>query len=428
MYIELPVSVGGSVTGLYQLVQGLDKDQYDPIVLFHGPNAYRTHFQAIGVQTLVLSENGAKPSTSQTAQSIGQTTSKRDIAARLSRHSEGLAEAYRLTRRARLVAGTYWPLGRHIARLIKEWNVSLVHNNNSLMGNRAGVIGAHLAGVPQVCHVRGLAEFSRVERGLASFVDAFIYMSRAVEQLYLDLGIPQEKGHVVYDGFNTEISAKKQAHECRAELGLTEQDKVITNVGRLDWWKGQDYFLQAIAQLVLSEPNIKALLVGSPDNNSVSQAFHQKLVQMVADLRLSDHVIFTGFRSDVQDLMAASDVVVHSSSEPEPFGRVVVEAQLMGRPVVATGAGGVLDIIQDRETGLLVPPQDADAMAQAIGWLLQNREQAETMGQCSRQRAQERFTVQQHITQVQHIYNSILATQEQKALKARYEKCSKKRS
>ena len=419
MYIEQPVSVGGSVTGLYQLVRGLDRSRYEPIVLFHGPNAYRSQFQALGVQTLVLSEHSSTPSTPQMAQSISSNTSKRDIAARLSRHSEGLAEAYRLTRRARLVALTYWPLGRRIARLIREWNVNLVHNNNSLMGNRAGIIGAHLAGVPQVCHVRGLIEFSLVEKRLASFVDAFIYMSRAVEQLYLDLGIPQEKGHVVYDAFDTDIFAQKDTDATRAELGLTKRDRVITNVGRLDWWKGQDYFVQAIAKLVPSEPNIKALLVGSPDSNTVSQAYHQKLVQMVADLGLSDRVIFTGFRSDVPDLMAASDIVVHSSSEPEPFGRVVVEAQLMGRPVVATGAGGVLDIIQDRETGLRVPPQDEEAMAQAIEWLLQNHKQAEIMGRRGQQRAQERFTVQQHLAKVQSIYDSILATQKQKALKVR---------
>jgi glycosyltransferase involved in cell wall biosynthesis len=215
------------------------------------------------------------------------------------------------------------------------------------------------------------------------------------------------------------VSASYETAKLRTELGLSTQHKVISNVGRLDWWKGQDYFIQAMAHIVPSQPDVKALLIGAPDDSASSLAFHQRLEQMVTDLGLSNHVMFTGYRSDVPDLLAASEIVIHSSSEPEPFGRVIVEAMLAGRPVVATRAGGVLDIVQDRETGLLVPPRNADAMAQAIQWLLQNREQAEIIGQHGRQRAQERFTIKRHVTQIQRIYDSVLASQKHKAWKER---------
>jgi glycosyltransferase involved in cell wall biosynthesis len=126
-------------------------------------------------------------------------------------------------------------------------------------------------------------------------------------------------------------------------------------------------------------------------------------------LQLSDHFIFTGFRADVPRIMATSDIVVHSASEPEPFGRVIVEAMAAGRPVVATAAGGPLDIIEDQVTGLLVPPQNAALMAKAIQQLLQNREQATMIGQRAQQVAKERFSVEQHVTAVQRIYQKILA-------------------
>jgi glycosyltransferase involved in cell wall biosynthesis len=250
-------------------------------------------------------------------------------------------------------------------------------------------------------------------------------MSTAIQNLYDGLGMPPEKGHVIYDPFDASAfapapatrvtgdsaTARRMKHSAlRAELGIKEDDRVISNVGRLEWWKGQDYFLQAIAEIVPSYPNVKALLIGAPDHTQVGHEFHQKLQQMVQELNLSEHVLFTGFRSDVTDILRMSEIVVHSASEPEPFGRVVVEAMLVSRPVVATAAGGVLDIVQDQVTGLLVPPKEATAMAHAIRQLLQDREKATRMGQDARKNAKERFSVKQHIAAIQNIYESILIT------------------
>jgi glycosyltransferase involved in cell wall biosynthesis len=125
-------------------------------------------------------------------------------------------------------------------------------------------------------------------------------------------------------------------------------------------------------------------------------------------LGLSQHVIFTGFRSDVAQIMAMSDLIVHSASEPEPFGRVVVEAMLAGRPVVATAAGGVLDIVEDNVTGITVPPKDAVAMARAIDYLLQNPTTARTMGQRAQEEANKRFSIEQHVAAVHSLYEEIL--------------------
>jgi glycosyltransferase involved in cell wall biosynthesis len=211
---------------------------------------------------------------------------------------------------------------------------------------------------------------------------------------------------------------------------------MITNVGRLTWWKGQDYFVQAIADLVhnstvrngtrrsfgrrsvggetssdtANQPTIKAVLIGAPDADPGSQAFYARLRRMVSDMGLSDHVLFAGFRSDVPDILAASDMVVHSSSEPEPFGRVVVEAMLAERPVIATDAGGPSDILEHEKTGLLVPLKDAPAMAQALAQLIENPLAAARMGQRARASAQERFSLKQHIAAIHGLYQEVLDT------------------
>jgi len=401
LYIEAPAAVGGSVIGLYELVRGLDTSRYQPVVLFHRPNPYCEQFRVLDVPVIVLDE---RPPASPVA------GSRRDIAASLSRYGNWLAKSYRAAKQAYLIARRDWPLARRVAHIIENEAIALVHHNNSLSGNRATVMAARLAGVPQICHVRMLRPFSPFERYLARSVDAFIYMSKAIEQLYRELGIPAHKGQVIYDPFDIRVFERvNQVAELRTELGLADQDRLISNVGRLDWWKGQDYFVQAMAQVVQSHPNAKALIVGAPDPTLSSQTHYQRVQQLVTDLGLSDAVIFAGFRADIPRILAASDIVVHSSSEPEPFGRVIVEAMAAGRPTIATSAGGVLDIIEDQVTGLLVPPKDATALAQAIQKLLGNEEHARIIGQRARQRARERFSVEQHVTAVQRIYQQILS-------------------
>lgn len=387
---------------MYELVRGLDTNLYEPIVLFHGPNPYRERFRALGVRVITLSERAptaAPPAGSQ-----------RDIAASLSRYSNGLAKGYRAVRPVYVLVRRDWPLARRVACIIRDEAIDLVHHNNGL--NRAAVIAARLAGVPYICHFRLFPALSFVDRCLARSVHSFVYISRAVEQWCRDQGVPADRGQLVYDPFDLEV-VKHVDHtdELRAEFGLSDQDWMVSNVGRLDWWKGHDYFLQAMAEVVQSYPSTKAFVVGAPDPTSLSQAYYQRIRELVTDLQLSDHVVFTGYRVDIPRIMAASDIVVHSASEPEPLGRVIVEAMAAGRPVVATAAGGVLDIVEDQVTGLLVPLKDAALMARAIQQLLQDREQAQMMGQRAQQSARERFSVEQHVTAIQCIYQQALTPQ-----------------
>ncbi|MCC6454717.1 MAG: glycosyltransferase family 4 protein [Caldilineaceae bacterium] len=396
LFIEKPPFVGGSVISLYELVSRLDHSRFEPVMLFFGPNPYRERFRQLGIQVETLSE-----------QMPGSSQNTRDIAGTLGRYSRHAAGTYAFLKDLYRFAQRDYPIAKRTARYIEELRIDLVHHNNCLSTDRATVLGAALARVPQTVHVRTLGAFGMVERYLARSVDGFIYISQAVEGLYRGLGIPREKGHIIYNGF-TLPQAHTDASHLRKEFGLCAQDRVISNVGRIEWWKGQDYFLETMAQIVKMQPNTKALLVGGVDSTQQNEAYHHKLQQMTQELGLANHVIFTGFRSDIPQIMAMSDLVVHSASEPEPFGRVVVEAMLAGRPVVATAAGGVLDIIEDKVTGLTVPPKDVAAMTGAIQYLLHRPAEAAVMGQRAQQEASKRFSVEQHVRCVQSLYQQIL--------------------
>ena len=402
LYIEKPAFVGGSITGLYETIHGLDRDRFEPVVLFHGPNPYREKFHALGVEVIVL--NNDLPSGI-------QQVSTRDIAASLSRFGDWLGDAYRIAKQAQVMWRKDRPLAVRVAEIIREAKIDLIHHNNSLPGDRETIWAGKMAGIPQISYIRVLHDFGFWERRLARSVNLFIYMSQAIEKHYLARGISASQGRVIYDSFDLQTDIHSNHRQAlRSEFGVAEQGWVISNIGRLDWWKGHEYFVEAIGQAIKSTPNIKALIVGEPDATALSQSYYQKIQEQVQRLGLVDHVIFTGFRTDIPEIMAASDIIVHSASEPEPFGRVAVEAMTAGRPIVATAAGGILEIVKDQETGLLVPPKDATAMAEAIHYLSENRERAVEMGRAGRLDAERRFSLDKHIASIQEVYEQLLGT------------------
>ena len=385
---------GGTATALYDLLQCLDKNLYEPIVLYYESDPYLEKIKGLGVKVLILSTKSP---------ALDEIVFQPETTAYLHRYGKGTAFLYRSICACIMV--------NRVVSLIKREGISLVHHNDNLRQDRFTVLAAWLAGVPQVCHMHAFSQLFWFEKLLIRTVDSFIYVSKAVEKYYLDFQLPVDKGLVIYNGFNVASSeqvAPQEVSQIRSEFNVGDQEILISNVGRLDVWKGQDYFIEAIAQVIQPHPHVKALIVGAPGTRPHLQAYYQKLQKLVADLNLANHVIFTGFRSDIPQIMAASDILVHSASEPEPFGRVIVEGMLSKRLVIGVDAGGVPEIIDDQLTGLLVPTKNAAKMAAAILWVINHPEQAARMGETAQQKAKERFSIEQHVFSIQQIYQKIL--------------------
>jgi glycosyltransferase involved in cell wall biosynthesis len=132
------------------------------------------------------------------------------------------------------------------------------------------------------------------------------------------------------------------------------------------------------------------LLVG--DATFGEKSFVDELKEMCRELGVAEKVVFTGFRDDVPVIMRSIDLLVHASTLPEPFGMVLIEAMAASRPVVATRAGGVQEIVDSGVTGILVPPGDEDAMARAIVEILSDGGLRQRMGEAGLRRVEERFS------------------------------------
>jgi glycosyltransferase involved in cell wall biosynthesis len=301
-----------------------------------------------------------------------------------------------------------------LVRLIRENNVDLIHFNNSLRSAKAAIQAARLTGLPCVCHVRGFTDLKPYDLKFGRSVDLFVFISRAIEQDCRRQGI-SSTGIVVHNVVDLEefpsfAERSPDADAVRAEFGWDPGTPVVGVVGRLDWWKGHETFLEAVAQATARVDNLKALIVGAPVDTPSSQRYLQDLQAMTCSLGLEDKVVFTGFRSDIARLMSALDIVVLSSSTPEPFGRVVIEGMAAFKPVIATAAGGVLDIIRDGLDGRLVPIRDAHAMSQAIVELVLDPDQAKKMGRAARRRVETRFTLPRQVATIEQVYSTLLDT------------------
>lgn len=401
-------SRGGSAVSLYHLIKGLDNNRYTPTVLFYAQeNPYiGSKLAESGVTVLTLEKQQREHSPVSS-----MPVKRRDIAKWLETHCGKWASRVYVSLKLyyqfmRQDVPRIWP----IARMIREKGIDLIHLNSGLRNGKPGLIAAWLTGVPCVCHVRMFAELNHFDRILARAVDTFVFISSAVAQDHITQGVPPAKGTVVHNAVDLEsLAPTYDATSVRSEFGWTADERVVGIIGRLDWWKGHEYFLEAMAEVSQQIPNLRGLIIGAPEATPLNSEYFQKLQSLTKSLGLEGKVVFTGFRSDVPRLLFALDVVVHASSLPEPFGRVIIEGMAAGKPVVATAAGGVLDIIEDGVNGLLVPCKDSKAIAEAVLGLFSDREKAGQMGLAARQRVEERFTVQSHVAVIQTIYDSILA-------------------
>jgi len=286
-----------------------------------------------------------------------------------------------------------------LALLIRREEFDLVLAD-SAKADIYGTLAGWLVRRPVVWHIHDIFRapvFSGLNLWLLTicakhFAARIISVSEAAKMALVELGVPEEKIQTVYNGIDMEQARKtKKAEEVRMELGIDPDTPLAGMVGRLVDWKGPDYFIRAAAGVAEALPEARFVMVG--DAVFGEKSYVDSLKDLCKELGLEDRVVFTGFRDDILDIMSSLDVLIHASVQPEPFGQVLLEAMAEGCPVVATKGGGVSEIVDDGITGLLVPPRDAEAMAEAIVAILGDKDRAERMGAAGLRKVNESFTV-----------------------------------
>lgn len=302
-----------------------------------------------------------------------------------------------------------WDLAGRVAR---DGRTSRLLYANS---QKAFVVAA-LAGLrcrrPVVWHLRdilGPPHFSalntRAVVALANWgAERVVANSRATADAFVAHGGQRAKVRVVHNGIDPvpfDAVSDADARALREQLS-PGAGYVMAVFGRLHEWKGQH---TAIAAMRALPSEVHLWIVGAPLFGE--QAFEQGLRIQAAQLGLGSRVHFLGFRRDVAALMRAADVVVHTSMLPEPFGRVIVEGMLSRRPVIATAAGGVGEILVDGRTGVLVPPGNAAAIAAAVQALRDDAPRAAAIAAAGSAHARSTFSLDAMVRGVRAVLDEV---------------------
>jgi glycosyltransferase involved in cell wall biosynthesis len=296
-----------------------------------------------------------------------------------------------------------WRLGRGVSALrgvARAERAAIVHGN-VLRASAYAAPAARAAGCPLVWHVRDLHRRGPAAAWLCREAAAVLAISRSVAA-----ALPcADRATVVYNSVTVPAATPRS----RAELGLPPVGPLVAMAATLRRWKGHDDFLEMAARAApgMGEA-VRFVLIGGSIFDDDEADYGADLVQRAAALGLADRVIFLGQRDDLADLWPHLALLVHPA-RAEPFGRVVAEALVAGVPVVAYRDGGVPEIVDDGESGLLVAPGDVGALADAVARLMADPELRNRLARCGQLRAARRFAPATHARAVEAVYDRLLA-------------------
>lgn len=373
LYLSAAGERGGAESVLLGILRHLDRSRFEP--------------------TVVSLENGAF---------VRELEREAKVAVRVVR-----AGRFRDLRAARRVI-------LELARIMRQSGTDLVHCNGTGAFLYGGV-AATMCRVPRIHHIHDVLEWSWTKQGLLHILAFLVpatarvavsgYVARRLRGSWLPAGEPWIVPNAVEI---PDAEARAEGRSVRSEFGWPGNWPLVLWCGRLQRWKGAHVFVRAAALVQKKLAEARFLVVGG-SLFGLEPRYPQELRSLAKELQIDARLRFAGHREDVGRLMAASDIVVQSSIAPEPFGMVLLEAMVRGKPVIASDAGGPREIVLAGETGLLVPPNDAAALADAILKVLDDLGLGRKIGEAGRRRVEECFGIRTMIGKIEALYDALCA-------------------
>jgi glycosyltransferase involved in cell wall biosynthesis len=293
---------------------------------------------------------------------------------------------------------------RGLKAFLEHEKIALVHTDSP----RASVffgLAARSMGIPLIWHARvGSGDAGWYERFVYSVADQVIAVSSATARRFAGFPGAQEKVKVIYNAIDPQsFTAPVLPGTVRRELGVRDDHVLIGAVSQLIPGKGLEDLLVSAGIIAGQFPQARFLIVGDSADD-----YQGLLKSKVAASGLADKVIFTGFRRDIPEIMAAMDIFVLPTLFEEGLSRSMLEAMACGRPVVATHLGGNKELVEDGVTGVLVPAADPAGLAQALAGLIADKVRRESMGLKARQRIEREFNLREQVQKIEGLYNDWL--------------------
>lgn len=363
---------GGGQKSLLLLMKGLNREKFRPLLVVGKKGLFYEEAVKMGVQTISISIP--------------------DELLEISRETLRLDPPGLFAYKRKLA-----PVLSQLRQIVKEEGISLIHSNDNF-SRISAPLAVRGQNVKCIAHLRDVFTPSfknwAILRTIGSLNDRIIAVSEAVKKQF-----PfwlKQKVRVIYNGIDLDEFDNQDRKAFRQELGVDADTFIIGTAGRLIRIKGLEIFLQAAKEVLRQTAGVTFVIIGEGE-------CRVELENLAKNLGIFSSVKFTGFRGDMPGVMSSLDAFVLCSTAPEAFPRVILEAMACAKPVIGTYEGGIPELVGE-DSGILVPPKDSDSLARAILSLITDREKAQRMGRAGRKRVEENFTIENHIAQIEHLY------------------------
>ena len=378
LYLDSGSGIGGGQRSLLLLLNLLDKDRFTPYVGCLGESPFAAEVEKTEASVVPLSLPAAHNKTD---------------------------KVRRFTLRDLLDDFRQLGVILELHQTVKRYAIDLIHANSLSVALLGGIV-ARINRIPILMHKRYATSYGILDRICERLLHRVILVSEATRWNFA----PTAKQTLIYNGVNLDaFQASAEAVEIlRSELFPNAADTSIVTgvVTRITPEKGIHFLVRAIAALK-GRIDPKLLIVGGPYFQKDID-YMNELKQEVIDLGVEDSVIFTGFLSDTRVVTSLIDVMLVPSIIPEACPRTIIEAMAVGTPVIATPLGGSKELVTP-ETGILVPPEDASAIADAIATLATDQKRLRAMGAAARNRAEQLFNSEKNTALTEAVYTELLA-------------------
>ena len=377
LYLHAGAEMYGADKVLLELIKGLDKDAFEAHVIL--PND--------GVLVGALEDVGAK------VKVIDYPILRRKYF-----NPKGILEYF----------GSYNRYSKQIAQYAKENGITLVHNNTTAV--LEGIYLKQKLKLPLIWHVheiivkpKAISDFINFLMG--RYADKIVTVSNAVaNHVKQSPFIKEGQVQVIYNGVDNALYHPMQVSAVREKFGIPEDALVIGMVGRVNAWKGQGDFLEAVTPILEHNPNSVAFLAGSAFAGEEWRV--EELESKISKSSVASQFKRIDYYEHTTELYNMFDIFVLPSTNPDPLPTVVLEAMACGKPVVGYRHGGVCEMVAEGTNGLLASPGQSQELSDAILELVSDPEKRLQFGQASVRRQGESFSLESYIRNFSELYKS----------------------
>lgn len=398
LYLERNVdgTIGGSYRSLLYLVKLLPKDRFNPIVVFYREHHLVEDFRRAGCRVIILKYPSAVNLVDR-LRVLGRFSPVRGVI--------GVIQKALNFSLCSLVLFLRWVF------LLRRQRVHLVHLNNGVMCAPELLTASRLLGIRTVVHQRGIGPLPTSFRYVRRLVDHVICVSDAARENLIAYGMPAGRCTTVHNGIDPDefkASITRGPSEVRKKLGIPEDVPVVGNAGMIKEWKGQISLVRAVERLRADHPRLFCLIIGgTADQHEKDAAYLKRIREYIQEHDLTECIQILDYQPNIAEFIQIFDIMVHTSKEPEPFSRSVLEGMTLGRVMVATRTGGTPEAIEDGVSGMLVPPDDPVHLAERIDLLLRRPQLREELGKRAEERIRERFLIQINVDSTRRVYERV---------------------